>query len=100
MPTYVYPIIIIVFFTGLYALSLFRCAGKADDKIEELRSAEYMKVADHTPRFELQRAAIEFAAARRNHDDAWAIQDAADRLDNAAYSCVITELYKSVHVRK
>jgi hypothetical protein len=100
MPTYIYPVIIIVVFSGLYALYLLRCAGKADDKIEELRSAADMKVADHTPRSELQRAAIEFAATRRIGDDAWAIQDAADRLDNKAFEYVVTELVKAVKVRK
>ena len=100
MPAYIYPIIIIVLFSGLYALSLFRCAGKSDDKIEELRSAADMKVADHTPRSKLQRAALEFAATRRIGDDAWAIQDAADRLDNQAFEYVVTELVKAVKVRK
>ena len=100
VPTYVYSIIIAIVLAGLYALSLFHCAGKADDKIEELRSAADMKVNDHTPRSKLQRAALEFAAARRNYGDTWAIQDLADRLDNQAFEYVVTELVKAVKVKK
>ena len=100
VPTYVYSIIIAIVLAGLYALSLFHCAGKADGKIEELRSAADMKVNDHTPQSKLQRAALEFAAARRNYGDTWAIQDLADRLDNQAFEYVVTELVKAVKVKK
>ena len=100
MPTYIYPIIIIVFFSGLYALSLFRCASKADDKIEEFRSTADMKVNDSTPKSELHCAAVLFAATRRSGADDREIQEAATALDNAAYYYVITELSKSVHARK
>ena len=100
VPTYVYSIIIAIVLAGLYALSLFHCAGKADDKIEELRSAVDMKVKDSSPKYELHCAATLFAATRRSGADAREIQEAATALDNAAFDYVITELYKSIHVRK
>ncbi len=100
MPTYVYIIIVIIVLSGLYALSLLRCAGKADDKIGEFRSAADMKVNDSTPKSELHCAAVLFAATRRSGADDREIQEAATALDNAAFDYVITELAKSVRTRK
>ena len=100
MPIYVYPIIIIAVFFGLHALSLFHCAGKADDKIEELRSTADMKVKDSSPEYKLHCAAVLFAATRRSGADAREIHEAATALDNAAFEYVVTELAKSVRTRK
>ena len=100
VPTYVYFIIVIIVLSGLYALSLFRCASKAGTKIEELRSAAVLKVNDSSPKYELHCAATLFATTRRSGADAREIQESATALDNAAFDYVITELYKSVHARK
>jgi hypothetical protein len=85
---------------GIIIYALCFAAHRGDNHIEKFQSASDMKVANHTPRSELQRAALEFSATRRIGDDAWAIQDAADRLDNAAFNYVVTELSKAVHARK
>jgi hypothetical protein len=100
MPTYVYFVITPIVIAGLYALSLFHAAGKADIKLEELRSAADMKVKDSSPEYKLHCAAVLFAATCRSGADAREIHEAATALDNAAFEYVVTELVKAVKVGK
>ena len=84
---------------GIIIYALCFSAHRGDNHIEKFQSASDMKISNHTPRSELQRAALELADAWIC-DNAQAIQDAADRLDNAAFNYVVTELSKAVHARK